>query len=73
MVFEFSEVLNGPSVGCSGIHSSEDSIKVDRFSGKDIVPFHVRKFGCSFNAENSEFCEFEIKGMILDHFPREFL
>ena len=71
--FEFSEVLNSPAVGCSGVHSSEDGIEVDRFYGKDIVPFHIGKFGYSFSAENSEFCEFEIKGIILDHFPHEFL
>ena len=73
MKFEFSEVFNSSAVGCHGVHSCEDSVKVDRFSGKDIVPFHVGKFGYPFGAENSEFGEFEIKGMILDHFPCEFL
>ena len=58
--FEFSEALNGHAVGCSGVHSGEDSVEVDGFSGKDIVPFHVRKFGYPFE-------------MVLDHFPHEFL
>ena len=39
--FKFSEVLNSSAVGCHGVHSGEDSVEVDRFSGKDIVPFHV--------------------------------
>ena len=61
MEFEFSEVLNGPAVGCSGVHSGEDSVEVDGFSGKDIVPFHVGKFGHPFGVENFEFGEFEVK------------
>ena len=57
MEFEYSELLNGPAVGCSGVHSGEDSVEVNRFSGKDIVPFHVGKFRYSFSTENSEFGE----------------
>ena len=29
--------------------------------------------GTRFGIENSEFGEFEVKGMVLDHFPGEFL
>ena len=73
MEFEFSKVLIGPAVGCSGVHSSEDSIKVDGFSSKDIVPFHVKRFRYSFGAENPKFFEFKVNGMVLDHFPGKFL
>ena len=63
-----TKVLNGSAVSCSGVHSGEDDIKVDRFSSEDIVPFHVGKFRYSFSAENPKFHEFEVKGMVLDHF-----
>ena len=53
--FEFTEVLNGFTVGCSGGHSGEDGIQVDRFPSQDIVPFHVGKFRHLLSAENPDF------------------
>ena len=73
MEFKFSEVLNGSGVSRSGVHSSKNGIQVDRFSGDDIVPFNVRKFWYSFGAEDFEFHEFKVEGVILDHFPHKFL
>ena len=55
------------------VHSNKNDIEVDRFSSEDIVPFHVGKFRYSFGNEHFEFREFKVEGMILDHFPCNFL
>ena len=73
MEFKLTKVLNGSAVGGGGVQTGEDGIKVDRFSSKDIVPFHVKKFRYSFGAENPKFFEFKVNGMVLDHFSGKFL